>query len=69
MITNLEYLEPSIALFVNAFVVDAVRDGCPVQKPIVLSHELCMVKEQGRIFFIHVMESIKQIVCYLPVAT
>ena len=33
--TGLENLKPTFAFLVNPFVVDVVKDGCPVQKPIV----------------------------------
>ena len=32
--SGLENLRPSLAFLVNPFVVDIVKDGCPVQKPI-----------------------------------
>ena len=33
--SDLENLKPTFAFLVNPFVVDVVKDGCPVQKPIV----------------------------------
>ena len=36
---NFSYLEnrrPTFAFFVNPFVVDVVKDGCPVKKPIAI---------------------------------
>ena len=33
--SDLDNLKPTFAFLVNPFVVDVVKDGCPVQKPIV----------------------------------
>ena len=35
MFSDLENLKPTFVFLVNPFVVDVVKDGCPVQKPIV----------------------------------